>query len=271
MRLVIWTFLVFVCSALLLLPLLNLGCKLPTEYSFYPIYSLIALSFLLQLECLSYIKMKGSYARLNSESKENGQLKSSLEKLKKKNSEVLRNQGRLEKKLLKTEGERDSIKDDLKMKTIALKDEKALLLDLKKSLKELKNKKESETHVITLLSLLQENGRFLDFLMDDITSYNDEQVGAASRIVHQGCVKVLKDYFKINPVFNEEEGSEIKISEANKNIEYRFVGEENIANLAQGKLLHKGWKTDMINLPKNIETEAVGFKNIITPAEIEAL
>ena len=47
--------------------------------------------------------------------------------------------------------------------------------------------------------------------MDDITSYSDEQVGAAS-VVHQGCVKVLKDYFAIVPVASEEEGSEITLS-----------------------------------------------------------
>ena len=137
------------------------------------------------------------------------------------------------------EQEKADLEDDLKLKAVALKDESARLVELQKSFKNLKEKKDNEDHVLTLLSLLQENGRLLDFLMDDITSYSDEQVGAASRVVHQGCVKVLKDYFAIVPVASEEEGSEITLSAAHKNAAYRMVGEGELSELSAGRLLHK--------------------------------
>lgn len=53
--------------------------------------------------------------------------------------------------------------------------------------------------VIQFLSRLQEKGRLIDFVMDDMTPYGDEQVGAAARIVHQGCQEVLGDFFSISP------------------------------------------------------------------------
>src|SRR5206468_89714 len=46
---------------------------------------------------------------------------------------------------------------------------------------------QAEAEVVALFALLQEKGRFVDFLMDDVTAYDDAQVGAAARVVHQGC------------------------------------------------------------------------------------
>lgn len=269
MRMVIWTFLVFVCSALLLLPILDLGWQIPAEYALYPVYSLIALSFILQWECLSYIKLKGAVARLDAESSENKTLKASVEKQKKKNSEAQRTVGRLENKLAALEEDNKQLEEDLKLKSVALSNETSRLTRLKNNFDKLKDEKDNEDQVLTLLSLLQDNGRFLDFLMDDITSYNDEQVGAASRVVHQGCVKVLKDYFAIEPVLTEEEGTEIKLS--SNSSEYRLVGEGDIADLASGRLLHKGWKTGKVNLPRTVGANSLASQNIIAPAEVEAL
>ena len=59
---------------------------------------------------------------------------------------------------------------------------------------------------LVLLSQLQDKGRFVDFLMEDITAYNDAQVAAASRVVHQGCSAVIKEYLAISPVHEGKEG-----------------------------------------------------------------
>ena len=57
--------------------------------------------------------------------------------------------------------------------------------------------------------LLQEKGRFVDFLMEDVAPYDDTQVGAAARVVHQGCREVLHEHFKVTPISQAEEGSRI--------------------------------------------------------------
>ena len=68
--------------------------------------------------------------------------------------------------------------------------------------------------LLQLISLLQEKGRFLDFVMDDVSAYSNEQIGAAARIVHGGCVQVLQEYFAITPLSTEQEGAKIQIGRA---------------------------------------------------------
>ena len=50
---------------------------------------------------------------------------------------------------------------------------------------------QANSEVVNFLAILQERGRFVDFLMDDITAYSDAQVGAAGRVLHEGCKAVL--------------------------------------------------------------------------------
>src|SRR3954463_4131073 len=40
-----------------------------------------------------------------------------------------------------------------------------------------------------LLTLLQREGRLLDFLLEDVESYANEQIGAAVRDIHRSCRK----------------------------------------------------------------------------------
>ena len=43
-----------------------------------------------------------------------------------------------------------------------------------------------------VLSLLQREGRLIDFLQEDVASFSDADVGAAARVVHGGCRKSLR-------------------------------------------------------------------------------
>src|SRR6516225_1466269 len=56
---------------------------------------------------------------------------------------------------------------------------------------------QSNAEVVNFLAILQEKGRLVDFLMDDIKSYSDAQVGAAARVLHEGCKAVLLEHFEI--------------------------------------------------------------------------
>ena len=64
----------------------------------------------------------------------------------------------------------------------------------------------ADAEIVHFLAMLQEQGRLIDFLMDDINPYSDAQVGAAARIVHAGCKGILQEHFSINPVRPEPEG-----------------------------------------------------------------
>src|SRR5947208_2990234 len=46
---------------------------------------------------------------------------------------------------------------------------------------------QAEAEIVSFLATLQERGRLVDFLMEDITTYDDAQVGAVARDVPEGC------------------------------------------------------------------------------------
>lgn len=118
-----------------------------------------------------------------------------------------------------------------------------------------------------LLSTLQSKGRFLDFVMSEISSYPDAQVGAAARIVHQGCQKVLDQYFAIKPVREDKEGSLINLGDSPNAKHYRLVGSGSEQLPSSARLVHKGWRTDKVELPKYLNDKDTD-KNILAPAEI---
>ncbi len=123
--------------------------------------------------------------------------------------------------------------------------------------------------VVSFLSLLQRKGRFVDFLMDDITKYDDKQVGAAARIVHQGCTGVLGEYFQIEPVRKDDEGGLVTLDKDYNPIQYTLVGRVAGSPPFKGTLLHRGWRTTRVSLPKVAASGAAASQDIIQPAEVE--
>ena len=120
---------------------------------------------------------------------------------------------------------------------------------------------------VGLLSALQESGRLVDFLMDDISSFQDAQVGAAARIVHQGCRSVLEQSFAISPVCESAEGAIISVPVSYRGDEYRLSGSLSGNPPFAGTVLHRGWKTAHVKLPRTVVPD--GLLPNIAPAEVE--
>jgi hypothetical protein len=126
----------------------------------------------------------------------------------------------------------------------------------------------AEAEIVGFLAMLQERGRLVDFLMDDINPYSDAQVGAAARVVHAGCKRVLQEHFNIHPLRTEDEGSTVQVPLGYAADEYRLIGK--IAGQApfSGVLVHRGWKTDIVKLPQLLPS-APGQLPAIASAEVE--
>ena len=122
---------------------------------------------------------------------------------------------------------------------------------------------------LVLLSLLQEKGRFVDFLMEDITAYNDVQVAGASRVVHQGCASVIKEYLDISPVHSGKEGERIVVDKSKDPNHYRLIGKVLGEPPFSGVVVHRGWKTAKLSLPRFTHPVDPGATTVITPAEVE--
>ena len=127
---------------------------------------------------------------------------------------------------------------------------------------------QSNAEVVNFLAILQEKGRLVDFLMDDIKGYGDAQVGAAARVLHEGCRTVLLEHFGIRPVREESEGSKVTVPAGYAPDEYRLVGKIRGEAPFSGVLVHHGWRTEWVKLPRLLRTGDDRLPTI-APSEIE--
>ncbi len=123
----------------------------------------------------------------------------------------------------------------------------------------------AQAQVVQLLARLQEKGRLIDFAMDDITPYSNEEIGAGARVVHQGCCEVLKEMFDIQAVHLGDEGETLSLAADFDARAYRLVGKVPEQPPFTGTVLHRGWKTSKVALPRLTDTA----REVIAPAEVE--
>jgi hypothetical protein len=127
---------------------------------------------------------------------------------------------------------------------------------------------QADAEILSFLAILQARGRLVDFLMDDINAHDDAQVGAAARVVHAGCKAVLQEHFRIRPVREESEGSTVQVAAGYAADQYRLLGRISGAAPFSGVLVHHGWKTDAVNLPRILRSSTDPLP-AIAPAEVE--
>jgi hypothetical protein len=119
---------------------------------------------------------------------------------------------------------------------------------------------------LQLLGLLQKEGRLIDFLEEDVAAYSDAEIGAATRVVHEGCRRALREHFTITAVRGEPEGTRVTLAEGFDASAVRLTG--NVVGPAPftGSLTHRGWRVTETRLPK----VAAGHDlSILAPAEVE--
>ena len=119
---------------------------------------------------------------------------------------------------------------------------------------------------LQILGLLQRDSRLIDFLMEDVSAYSDEQVGAAVRTLHDQCRDSLNRYLRLAPVIDAVEGSFTKL-DTNDPATVKLLGNVPVSGKAPGGILrHKGWRAEKIDLPATAAGQSVA---VIAPAEVE--
>ena len=119
---------------------------------------------------------------------------------------------------------------------------------------------------LQLLSLLQKEARFIDFIKEDVTSYSDADIGIAARVVHEGCNKAINEHFTLAAIRNEQEGSKVTIPQGFDAGAVRLTGNITGAAPFTGTLIHKGWQVTNIRLPKLTQGHDA---TILAAAEVE--
>ncbi len=120
---------------------------------------------------------------------------------------------------------------------------------------------------VQMLSILQREGRLIDFLQEDLGAYEDSQIGAAVRSIHQGCRDALSEHVELKPIYRETEGDAVTVAPGFDSRAVRLTG--NVAGNPpfKGVLRHRGWRIARMELPAT----PAGAKEdlIVAPAEVE--
>ena len=125
---------------------------------------------------------------------------------------------------------------------------------------------ESFDRAVQMLALLQRDGRLIDFLSEDVSSYPDSQLGAAARTIHASCRQVLDRYLKLEPVISSEEDQPVVLSAGFDPATVKLLGNLTGQPPVKGVLRHRGWHVTEVRLPSLPEGAA---REIVAPAEVE--
>jgi hypothetical protein len=118
---------------------------------------------------------------------------------------------------------------------------------------------------LRLLALLQQEGRLIDFLEEDIGPYGDAQVGAAVRAIHAGCRKALHERMHIERIFEQEDGAPIEVAAGFDAGQIRLTGNVHGQPPFSGTLQHGGWRASDVTLPTGSGVDP----SVLAPAEVE--
>lgn len=125
----------------------------------------------------------------------------------------------------------------------------------------------AEAGAVQMLAILQREGRFVDFLQENLSLYDDAQIGAAVRAVHEGCKKALAEHATMEPIFKEAEGSTVTVQPGFNMEAVRLTGDVVGEPPFTGELQHRGWRVARIDLPRQAPVR--GRELIVAAAEVE--
>jgi len=117
-----------------------------------------------------------------------------------------------------------------------------------------------------LFSLMQREGRLMDFLDEDLDQYDDAQIGSAVRSIHAGCRQLVQEYLNPEPVMAQEEGAQVEVPVDFDPGVIKLTGNVVGEPPFNGILRHKGWQAGKMNLPTLSGSQTA---KIIAPAEVE--
>lgn len=125
----------------------------------------------------------------------------------------------------------------------------------------------TRSDAVTLLSTLQREARFVDFIKESLAGYSDAQIGAAARDVHRDCSQVLERLFALRPLVEQEEGSAMDVPAGFDAGRYRLTGNVEGEPPFHGRLQHHGWEATRCELPSWSGSQAA--VRTVAPVEVE--
>ena len=125
---------------------------------------------------------------------------------------------------------------------------------------------ENPESALLLLSLLQAEGRFVDFVQQDLGAFSDSDIGAVARVVHGGCRKVLGAHLRIEAIRSEPEGQTVALEPGFDPNRIKLTGNVGGGGRLNGVLRHRGWHATDVRLPTVVDRAGA---LVLCPAEVE--
>ncbi len=117
-----------------------------------------------------------------------------------------------------------------------------------------------------LLTVFQREGRLIDFFSENLELYEDSQIGAAVRNIHENCKKTMAKYMTLKSVLEQNEGESVTVEPGFDPGSIKLTGNVSGEPPFTGTLRHRGWRVSKLDLPKLSDT---GRLQAISPAEVE--
>ncbi len=125
----------------------------------------------------------------------------------------------------------------------------------------------AEAGAVQMLAILQRQGRLIDFLQENLSMYDDAQIGAAVRTIHEGSKQALAEHVTLEPIFTETEGSPVAVEPGFDTRAVRLTGHVVGEPPFRGELRHRGWRVVNIHLPQ--QPGGQDKQLIVAAAEVE--
>jgi hypothetical protein len=124
-----------------------------------------------------------------------------------------------------------------------------------------------EASAIQLLSILQRKGRLIDFLQEDLSLFDDAQIGAAVRNIHDSSRQALAEYVELAPIYDQAEGGQVTVKQGFDAYAVRLSGDVAGNPPFTGVLRHRGWRVVSMRLPEQSKEQAES--KVVAAAEVE--
>lgn len=132
----------------------------------------------------------------------------------------------------------------------------------------LKKQRHEQRMRLHLLTVLQREGRLMDFLGEDLSAYDDAQIGMAVRSIQENCKSAIQKQIRPKAVMDAQEESEVTVEAGFDPNAIKLVGKVTGEPPFSGILRHKGWRAASMELPTLSDKDD---PLVIAPAEVEIL
>jgi hypothetical protein len=105
-------------------------------------------------------------------------------------------------------------------------------------------------------------------LAEDLNVYDDAQIGAAVRNIHESCQKVVQKNISPKPIMEKEEGETVTVEPGFDPTAVKLTGNVTGEPPFKGVLRLRGWQAKRMEMPTFTSGQD---PSIIAPAEVEIL